>query len=124
MKGGFRIKNRKGTVKFIWIPRLIAIVFILFLMMFSFDVFAMEDTILEKVVGFIIHSLPSLLIIVILVLNWNNPFRSSLIFLILAVLFTLMFKTFRRIDTFIFISVPPLLVGLLFLLTNKLQKKG
>lgn len=92
-------------------------------MMFSFDVFDIDATILEKVVGFIIHSLPSLLMIVILVLNWNNPYRSGLIFLIFAVLFTFMFKTFRRIDTFILISVPPLLVGLLFLLANNLQKK-
>ncbi len=118
MKGG------KGTVKLILIPRLIAIAFILFLTLFSLDVFTEGGSIFKELVGFIIHSLPSLLMIAVLAFNWRNPHRCGLMFLAIGALFTLRFGTFRRLDTFVLISVPPLLVGGLFLLADKLQKKG
>lgn len=123
-EGEDEMANKKGRVKFIWIPRGIAIAFLLFLMLFSLDVFGSEGSIFLQIVGFIIHSLPSLLMLAILVLNWRNPYRCGLLFLVVAALFTLKYRAYQRIDTFILVSFLPVLIGVLFLWAHVLQKKG
>ena len=81
------MQNSSAPSKFIWLPRILAILFLLFLMLFSFDVFEMPGSLLEKIGGFIIHSLPSIILAVILILFWNNPLRSGIAFLVYTVLF-------------------------------------
>lgn len=118
------MKNVNEKSKFIWIPRTIAIIFILFIAMFSLDVFEMGGSIFAKLIGFIIHSLPSIFMAIILAIFWNKPYKCGWVFLILGVLFTLGFRTFRAFDIFLLISFPPLLVGALFIVADKLKKKG
>lgn len=98
-----------------------AIAFAVFLMLFSLDVFGMGGSVLQKMAGFLIHSLPSLAIAGILALTWRKPFCSGLSFLLLAVLFTFVFGTYDRVDTFIMLSGVPGLIGVLFLLASRRQ---
>ncbi|NMB45626.1 MAG: hypothetical protein GX998_04360 [Firmicutes bacterium] len=107
--------------KLIRIARLIAIALGLFLLLFCLDVFAMEGSTSRKLIGFIIHSLPSLVIAAILALTWRNPFLSGLSFFLLAALFAFVFRTYDKIGTFIMLTVVPVLIGILFLLAVRRQ---
>ena len=115
-------KNMNGS-KFLWIPRIIAIAFILFLMIFTFDVFSQNGTVLEKIGGFIVHALPSILMAFFLVLCWNRLLICGWVFIGVAVFFTFWFNTYAGVTNFLMITVPPLAVGLLFLAARQLRRK-
>ena len=118
------MQNPSAPSKFIWLPRILAILFLLFLMLFSFDVFDMPGSLLEKIGGFIIHSLPSIILAVILILFWNNPLRSGIAFLVYTVLFNLAFKfILQGWDIFVFLSLPLLLISALFLAAHRMQSR-
>jgi len=98
------------------------IAFILFLLLFSFDVFGMEGGAFEKIGGFLVHAAPSIAMAVLLGVFWNRPFVSGWVFIGAAVFLTLFFNTYVRAENFLMISLPALLSGVLFLLASKTGK--
>lgn len=110
--------------KFIWIPRILAIIFILFISVLSLDVFSMEDTFLRMVVGLFVHLLPFLFLLAMLIVFWKQPRYCGYVFLFLGIVFTLFFKTYLRVDVFLLISFPPLLIGVLFVVAHFRQKRS
>lgn len=104
---------------FYWLPRVLAVLFICFVSLFSLDVFSMEGTAIEKLVGFLMHSIPAILLIICLVLAWKKEKEGGIAFVILAVAFTLFFKTYQSWETFLLLSLPILLIGLIFLFRKK-----
>lgn len=109
----------RNFFRFIWTLRIILIAYILFLMLFSFDVFGMEGGVLEKIGGFLIHSAPSIAMAVLLGLLWNRPFVLGWVFIGAATVLTIWFNTYVRMESFLMISVPPLAAGILFLFTKR-----
>lgn len=97
-----------------WAPRILAILYILFIGIFSLN---SEGT------GIIIELLPAVLLIVILIFTWRKPLSGGIIFLILGILFTLFFDTTRTVLTFFLISFPPILIGVLLLLSKILKRQ-
>ena len=97
-----------------WAPRTAAIGIIFFVSLFSLDVFEMEATPLELLGGFIMHSLPSIFMIVLLVFAWGRPVVGFIAFL-LAGLFFLRFVIFGQdLGHFLLFSGPLLLISALF----------
>jgi hypothetical protein len=97
-----------------WAPRLAAILIIFFVSLFSLDVFEMEGTPLELLGAFLIHSLPSIILIVLLVFAWRRPVVGFIAFL-LAGLFFLRFVIFDGdLLHFLLFSGPLLLISGLF----------
>ena len=105
---------KKETVVY-WLPRVIAILFIIFLTLFSFDVFSMEGTVMQKTLGFLIHNIPVFIFILLLFFSWKRERIGGTLFIVAAIFFTFFFHTYQRIDTFLLISFPLLLIGVLFL---------
>lgn len=105
-----------------WLPRVLAILFILFLALFSFDVFSMEGTIFQKTGGFLIHNIPVFILIFLLVFSWKYEKLGGLLFILAAIVFTFFFHTYQRTDIFLLISFPLLLTGLLFFLSGQKDK--
>jgi len=97
-----------------WAPRIAAIVIIFFVSLFSLDVFEMEGTPLELLGGFLMHSLPSIFMIILLVFAWRRPVVGFIAFL-LAGLFFLRFVIFGAdLGHFLLFSGPLLLISGLF----------
>ena len=98
-----------------WTPRIAAIVIILFLMLFSFDVFENEAPLLEQLGGFLIHNLPALALLVILLLAWKRPAVGFWGFLAagvaLAALFT---RSLSDLPNLLLFVLPVLVVAGLF----------
>jgi len=108
----------------LWIPRILSIIFILFLSLFAFDVFGTEASFFQQVGSFIIHLLPSIILVFILIIFWKKPTYCGLSFIILAILFTIFFKSYTNLISFILISFLPAFIGLLFLVfRNKVNTK-
>ena len=115
------MKKSKFTT-FIWIPRVLGIFFALLLLILSFDSFEGDKSIWLKLGGFFIHNIPSILLLLMIILLWTRPFLTGIIFICLVILFTGMFRTFERFDSFMLISFPVFIPGLLFIWAS-FQKK-
>jgi len=102
-----------------WLPRIIALLFLAFLVLFSSDVFGMEGTFIEKMGGFLVHNIPSIIFALLLVFAWKEEEKGGYLFIVLGVAFTFFFKTYQRMDTFLLISFPMILIGILFILDKK-----
>jgi hypothetical protein len=103
----------------VWFPRVLVVVYTLFIALLSFDVFQSDASLLENIGGFLMHNIPTFVLIFALYLSWKNPIKGGIAFVVISVVFTIFFKTYERWDTFVLISFPLLLVGALFLLNKK-----
>jgi len=98
-----------------WAPRVAAILIIIFVSLFSFDVFEMEATSLELLGGFLIHNIPSIGMLVLLIFAWKRPVVGFVAFLVAAALFSLFFvRDISALPTLLLIVLPILLIASLF----------
>ncbi len=98
-----------------WTPRFVGILFVLFLSLFSLDVFDMELGFWETLLAWLIHSIPSVVLLVALVLAWKWEWIGALIFIGWAILYLVAFRD-QSLSAYLAISGLPALIGLLFLL--------
>jgi len=120
---------KKEKNKFIyWGPRILSILFICFLTMFSLDVFSSEASFFEILIGLLIHNIPVFILSIVLWISWKKEIVGG-IFFILAGLFYISNIIFRRpfeINMLLGISQiagPAFLIGILFLIGWFKRKK-
>jgi hypothetical protein len=95
-------------------PRAAAILIIFFVTLFSLDVFEMEASPLELLGAFLMHSLPSIFLIVLLAFAWRRPVIGFVAFLLAGLVF-LRFVIFDfNLGHFLLFSGPLLLISGLF----------
>ncbi|MCX6575166.1 MAG: hypothetical protein NTV82_02105 [Candidatus Aminicenantes bacterium] len=112
------------TRKLIWIPRVLAIVFILFLSLFGLDVFSENAPFLKKLGGFFMHSIPSIILLLILLIFWKKTLVGGFLFILFSIAFTLYFRTYGSLSTFLLLTFPVVLVGILFIALDLMTKKS
>lgn len=106
---------------FYWLPRILSILFIGFISLFALDVFMMGGSWWMLLEGFLIHLIPSFVLLLLLLIAWRNERFGGATFIFLAVVFTLFFKTYSEILLFFLISFPVFVIGVLFLLHNRIS---
>ncbi len=72
-----------------WIPRILCILFSVFITLFSFDVFGQETNFWTTLLAFIIHNIPTIIIISVLVLSWKWSWIGAISFISLGVVYLL-----------------------------------
>jgi len=90
-----------------WTPRILGILFIMFISMFSLDA--------GSFLGWIMHMIPSFVLIIILIIAWKWEKIGGTIFILISIVMTLFFRTYNDILSLMTISGIPFLIGLLFL---------
>jgi len=106
-----------------WTPRILSIIMILFFSLFALDVFVKPYSPLEMAIAFIMHMIPSFVLVLLTIFSWKREPLGGVLFLLVAIGFTFFFSTYRNILTFLFVTGLPLTVGLLFLLEDHNKKK-
>jgi hypothetical protein len=81
-------------VKRNWLPKLLTVIFISFLSLFSLDVFTPTASLLYIIVGLFIHNIPSLILLLALIIAWKKPKIGGVIFMILGIGFFLWLRNF------------------------------
>jgi hypothetical protein len=98
-----------------WAPRIAAILIILFISLFSLDVFEMDASPLELLGGFLIHNIPAIGMIVLLILAWKRPVVGFVAFLAAGALFAFAFvREASALPNLLLFVFPILLVAGLF----------
>ena len=117
-------KKRRDKGAMYWIPRILAIVYILFISMFALDIFDSYTRFVDVIVGLFMHLIPSFLLIIALVIAWKKERTGGIVFISLGILMILWFRTYDQIINFLTISFPVLVIGTLFIISDYIKKRG
>jgi len=99
-----------------YIPRVLAILFIIFISLFSLDVFEMEAGFWQKIGGFLIHLIPSYILIIATIIAWKKEFIGGVLFIIFSVALAI----WTRVElASILVILPPFIIGILFLVAGR-----
>ncbi|MBN2762248.1 MAG: hypothetical protein JXR41_04085 [Bacteroidales bacterium] len=104
-----------------WFPRILAICAILFMMMFSLDVFGGTDTAGKKIAGFLMHNIPTFLLLMALIIAWRSEKSGGLIFILLFFALGIFYKSFSGNTGSLVILFPVLLTGIMFIIHSLLS---
>jgi len=107
-----------------WFPRILAILAILFLLMFSLDSVGGDNPFGKQVLGFLIHNIPAFVAIIALVIAWKNEITGGVIFILLFFAFGIFFKSFSGNAASLMILTPFLLAGAMFILHHLLLARS
>ena len=113
--------NMKNVL--LWLPRLLVIAYILFLSIFAFDAFSADSTVLENILGLIMHLVPSFILMLVLFVAWKNEKLGAVLFAILVVIFTIFVNSYRELVTFAIISLPLFAISSALLLSHYFRNK-
>jgi len=117
----------KKVSKFIyWAPRIMSIAFLLFLAMFSLDIFDGNYGFWGTVLGLFMHNIPVFVLAIVLAIAWKQEIVGAVAF-IAAGLFYIALLTLSEFEWYkiawaVQISGPAFFVGILFLIGWKRKK--
>ena len=97
--------------KITFFARILAIIYIIFISIFALD----STSFLEA----LMHLIPSIILILILVLSFYKPRISGYLFILLSIIFTIFFQTYKNILNFTIISLILFVIGVLFSIKQK-----
>jgi hypothetical protein len=100
-----------------WLPRILAIIFILFISIFALDVFS-EYSGLELLLALFMHLVPSLILVGLLIVAWKWEKIGGILFILLAIGFFIFFKGYEDLISALITTLPPLIIGILFLINS------
>jgi hypothetical protein len=116
-----------------WLPRIICILAILFVSMFALDAFAPELTIWQQLGAFLMHLIPSFVLLACLIIAWKWELIGGIIFTLIGVglspfIFHLNnsrnhFSVGQSLGIVMMITFPFVVVGILFIISHFLKKK-
>jgi hypothetical protein len=98
-----------------WTPRVLGILFAIFVSMFAFDVFDQGYGLWRTILALLINLVPAYLIIIALVIAWRWEWVGAVLFIALAVLYVVWGWGRQSLVAYFVISGPLTLVGGLFL---------
>lgn len=113
--------ERKINRYLYWTPRIISILFVIFLAMFSLDVITPEASFSEIAMGLLMHNIPSLVLLIVLIISWKYEIVGGIVFILAGLLYILFaFQAGRDWDVVLIwiltIAGPAFLVGILFMI--------
>jgi len=107
-----------------WIPRVLTIISIIFMMMFSLDVFNGNEPFSRKILGFLMHNIPVLILTSVLIVAWKWEVVGGILFILASIAGTLYYHSFSGNPGSLIVIGPFLLTGILFILHNLLYSPG
>jgi hypothetical protein len=99
-----------------WTPRVLCILFALFLSLFALDVFSEDSGFWEKIVGLLIHLVPVYVVVILLIVAWRWEWIGAIVFIGLALFYLSQAWGQEHWGAIVGISGPLTLIGVLFLL--------
>jgi hypothetical protein len=97
-----------------WLPRILGILAILFMMMFSLDCFENGGT--DALLCLLMHNIPALIIVAVLVISWKWELIGGILFILGFIAGGIFFDGFGKNPASLIVIAPFLLTGILFIL--------
>lgn len=116
-----------------WLPRIISLLAIMFISMFALDAFDPQKTIWQQISAFLIHLIPSFILIIFLVIAWKKEFIGGILFILVSVGFSPFIfihnynmnqSIWMSLLVILTITIPFLIAGILFIISHRVKKKN
>jgi hypothetical protein len=116
-----------------WTARMLAIVAILFISLFALDSFDPSLSIWMQIAHFLVHLIPSFVLLAVLIIAWKRELLGGVIFLIIGLAlspfiyrhnFGMNHSVATSLMTVLIVNVPFILTGLLFIWSHFLHRKA
>jgi hypothetical protein len=119
---------RKTNKHIYWTPRVLSILFILFLMMFSLDVIRPGLSLWQVSIGLFTHNIPALFLLFILMISWRYEIVGGIFFILAGLFYILSLARSSHFEWYmlswsLIIAGPAFIIGTLFLINWKKRKK-
>ncbi len=118
---------------FYWLPRILCIAAILFVSMFALDAFSSEESFIVQFGDFIMHLIPSFVLLFLLVVTWKKELLGGIIFMIIGLgmspfIFSKNYamnnSLWASLSVILTITIPFFIVGVLFIISYYKNKKN
>jgi hypothetical protein len=106
-------KNMKRII--FWTPRLLGVLFAIFISIFAFDVFGQGYTLWETTLALLIHLIPTGVILLIVVLSWRRAWIGGILLPTVGIFYLVAFQG-QHWSAYLLIAGPLFLIGAFFLL--------
>jgi hypothetical protein len=106
-----------------WAPRILTILAIIFMLMFSLDTLGEKIPLTQKIVGLLMHNIPAFILTAILITAWKHELVGGILFIAAFITASIYFRTFSGNPGSLVVILPFLLTGLLFILHHILYRK-
>ncbi|MFH1331947.1 MAG: hypothetical protein ABIH63_01555, partial [archaeon] len=73
-----------------WTPRILTIIFILFISMFALDIFSEDYTPIQIIIGLFMHLIPSFILIIALIIAWKYEIVGGVVFISAGIFYIVM----------------------------------
>ena len=104
-----------------WTPRILAILAILFMMVFSMDCFEMGGK--DALICLVMHNIPAFIIIIVLIVAWKWELIGGILFAVAFIAAGIFFNSFTGNPASLIVISPFLVVGILFITYHLLYKE-
>jgi hypothetical protein len=104
---------------FYYLSRVLSIIFILFISLFALDSFDGDGSIWVKIGGFLIHLIPSYVLIIAAIIAWKNEFVGGIAYFVLG-FFAILWL--RDNLASLLIVIPLFIIGALFLAASRYKE--
>lgn len=96
-----------------WIPRISSILFALFLALFSLDVFGQGTGVWKTALAFLIHNIPTIVILLVLIFSWKRSWLGAICFTLIGIAFYFLMP---GKSTSLLLILPIIVIAILFFL--------
>jgi hypothetical protein len=125
------VKKKKVTKFIYWTPRIVSIAFLLFLAMFSLDIFDAGYNFWGIVVGLFMHNIPVFMLTILLIMAWKHELVGAITFYLAALVYIgiMVYNALNNpaewymLSYSIIIAGPAAFIATLFLIGWKRKKK-
>jgi len=99
-----------------WAPRILCILFAVFVSLFALDVFGEDYGLWGTMLALLMHLIPTGVILIVLAISWRWEWVGGVLFIALGVLYLVLAWGRLHWSAYLVISGPLFLVGVLFLI--------
>ncbi len=118
----YPMKKSNNPVLF-WTPRILVLVFAVFISLFAMDVFDREHSFWETVLALLMHLIPTAVILVSLIIAWRWELFGAVFYFGLGLFYIFWAWGKFPISAYVSISGPLFIVGVLFFLSWHYQRR-
>lgn len=121
-------RNAKAGKILYWAPRILSIMFLLFLAIFSLDVFEPGLSAWQIILGLFMHNIPVFILLAVLIISWKHEIVGGIAFTLAGLAYIILtlnaeIPWYIAISWSLTIAGPAFLVGILFFINWRKKQK-
>lgn len=106
-----------------WIPRIMTIFALIFMLMFSFDTLGEKLPLSQKLLGLLMQNIPVLILALLLLIAWKRELAGGILFIAAFIAAAIFYHSFSGNPGSLVVIIPFLITGSMFILHHLLYGK-